>query len=255
MIGIDLRRLFLRVLVGSLTATALLAIAFLLFAEVDETTLKIVGTTALLAGFSLLGLPGGALLDQGRVIALGWATLLLAGAGLVHSLILLWSEDDSGWKLLIALAAFAGAGAQASGTTARRRVDDPRPVRVLYVAGLVGAVVLASLVTLAAWQEIERAGYYRVVGALAVADFLIVLLQPILRRTARDGAPAPARGEAYAFTCTLDVRPAELPAWASPAADRTVECRIEARDFASAVASAITALERSGSKVLKIERA
>jgi hypothetical protein len=215
----------------------------------------VIGTTALLSGFSLLGLPGAALLDQGRAIALGWASLILAAAGLTYSLALLWAESDRGWQLLVAIVAFAGAAAQASGTTARRRADDPRSVNVLYLTGLAGAVILASLISIAAWQEIERASYYRILGALAVADLLVVLLQPILRRTVRPDRPAPAEGEAHAFTCTLDVRPIELPSWAARREDNTVDCRIAARDFASAVATAITAFERSGGRVLKIERA
>lgn len=250
----DLKRTFLRVLIASLLATAGLAIGFLLLADFNDRTWKVIGTTAILSGFSLLGLPGAALLDQGRAVALGWANLLLAAAGLTYSLALLWTESDHGWQLLVLIVAFTGATAQASGTTARRRADDPSSVRNLYLAGLIGAVVLASLISIAAWQQIEDEGYYRIVGALAVADLLAVLLQPILRRTARADRPAPAKGDPQAFTCTLDVRPVELPAWARRGEDNTVECRVPARDFASAVATAIRALERSGGKVLKIER-
>jgi hypothetical protein len=250
----DLRRTFLWALIASLVATALLAIGFLLFAEFNETTWKICGTTALLSGFSLLGLPGAALVDQGRAVLLGWTTLVLAAAGLTFSLVLVWAESGRGWKVLVFLVAFTGAAAQASGTTARRRVDDPTPVRILYVAGLVGAVVLASLISIAAWQEIGADGYFRVLGAIAVADLLVVLLQPILRRTARGRSPAPVKGEAYAFACILDVRPIELPSWAERGSDNTIDCRVPARDFASAVATAIAALERSGGKVLRIER-
>jgi hypothetical protein len=251
---IELKRTFLQVLVASMLATAGLAIGFLLFAEFDDTTWKIIGTTALLSGFSLLGLPGATLLDQGRAQVLGAINLLLAGAGLVLALTLLWTESDSGWKPLVFVVAFTGAAAQASGTTARRRADDPPVVRIVYLAGLGGAVLVASLISIAAWQEIERAGFYRILGALAVADLLTVLLQPILRRTARPGRPPPAKGDPFAFTCTLDVRPVELPSWATRREDHTVECRVPARDFASAVATAISDLERTGGKVLKIER-
>jgi hypothetical protein len=250
----ELKQTFLRVLIASLLATASLAIGFLLFAEFDETTWKIIGTTAFVGGFSLLGLPGAALLDQGRAIVLGWATLVVAGAGLIWSLFLLWTEADTGWKLLAILIAFAGAGSQASTTTGRRRTDDPPSVGILYAAGLVGAVLVASMISLAAWQEIEDGGFYRVLGALAVADLLTVVLQPILRRTRGGPAPQPIRGEAYAFTCTLDARPAELPSWATPGSDREIRCRIHASDFASAVSTAISALEQTGGNVLRIER-
>jgi hypothetical protein len=224
-----------------LLATAGLAIGFLLLADFNERTWKVIGTTALLSGFSLLGLPGAALLDQGRAIALRWANLLLSGAGLTLSLVLVWSESDSerSWKVLVVLVAFGGATAQASGTTARRRADDPRSVQLLYLGALAGGVLLASLISLAAWQEIEDEGFYRFLGALAVAEVLAVVLQPILRRTA--GRAAPVALTSFSFTCTLDD-------------GREVERREDATDFASAVASAITELERSSASVLRIER-
>lgn len=222
-------------------ATAGLAIGFLLLADFNERTWKVIGTTALLSGFSLLGLPGAALLDQGRAIALGWANLLLSGAGLTLSLVLVWSESDSerSWKVLVVLVAFGGATAQASGTTARRRAGDPRSVQLLYLGAHAGGVLLASLISLAAWQEIEDEGFYRFLGALAVAEVLAVVLQPILRRTT--GRAAPVALTSFSFTCTLDD-------------GREVERREDAPDFASAVASAITELERSSASVLRIER-
>jgi uncharacterized membrane protein YeiB len=168
--------------------------------------------------------------------------VLLAGVGLTYSLVLLWAEADSGWKPLVALVAFTGAAAQASGTTARRRTDDPRSVTLLFLAGLAGGAILALLISNAAWQEIEDSGYYRLVGALAVAEVLVVLLQPILRRTAAGRAPAPAATTGrFTFTVTLDD-------------GREVPYRDNSQDFANAVALAISELERSGASVVKVER-
>lgn len=236
----ELKRIFLQVLIASLLATAALAIGFLLLADFNERTWKVIGTTGLLSVFSLLGLPGAALLDQGRAALLGWANLVLAAAGLTYSLALLWSESDRGWQLLVAIAAFTGAAAQASGTTARRRADDPPSVNLLYVAGLAGAVLLASLISLAAWQQIEDETYYRLVGALAVAEVLAVLLQPILRRTATR-RPTDRATTGFSFTCTLDD-------------GRELSGREEAVDFAEAVATAIRKLERGGAQVVRVER-
>jgi len=66
---VDLKRTFLQILIASLVATAALAIGFLLLAEFNDRAWKVIRTTALLSGFSLLGLPGAALLDQGRAVA------------------------------------------------------------------------------------------------------------------------------------------------------------------------------------------
>jgi hypothetical protein len=237
---LDLKRAFLQLLIASLVATAALAIGFLLLADFDDRTWKVIGTTALLSGFSLLGLPGAALLDQGRAVALGWANLVLAGIGLAWSLYLVWSEADSGWKPLVFVIAFCGATAQASGTTARMREDDSPTVHLLYVVGIAGAVILASLVSLAAWQEIDDGGFYRIVGALAVAELLVILLQPILRRTG-GGTATPSGVPVFEFSVTL-------------ADGRQVPGDRPAKDFATAVASAISEVERSGSRVIRVER-
>jgi hypothetical protein len=191
-----------------------------------------------MSGFSLLGLPGGALLDEGRAVWLGWLTLGLAGFGLVHSLVLLWTEGDAGFKLLIAVVAFAGACAQASGTTARLRNDDSQAVSALYLAGIAGALLLAGMISFAAWQEVEDAGYYRFLGALAVAVLLATILQPIVRRTGKREEAAVA----FEIVCTT-------------ADGRRTPKRVEADDFAAAAASAIRDLERRGARVVRVERA
>jgi hypothetical protein len=239
---VDLKGIFLRALIASLLATAGLAIGFLLLADFNDRTWKVIATTALISAFSLLGLPGAVLLDQGRAVALGRANLVLAAVGLAWALALLWSEREGGWPTLIAVVAFTAATAQASGTTARRRADDPQSVDLLYLAGLLGAFLLAALISLAAWQEIEDEGFYRFVGALAVAEVLVVILQPILRRTSRRAAATPAASPAtFEFTCTLDD-------------GQQVRRSDEASEFASAVAAAIRELEGSGARVVRLER-
>ena len=86
------------------------------------------------------------------------------------------------------------------------------------------AVVLAVLIAVAVWAEIQdAAGYYRVLGATAVAAVLASLLQPILRRME---APAERRHE---LVLTLDSPPSE-----------------------EAVAAAVEALEKHGSHVTKV---
>lgn len=234
----NLRRLFLRGLIVSLTATALLAIGVLLFGDLGETGGKIVATTALLSGFSLLGMPGAALLDHGRAVWLGWLTLGLAGYALAHALVLLWTEEQSGWKLLLTGVAFTAAGSQASATTGRLRESDGRWVRILYVAAIAGSVLLAALASFAAWRELEdEEGFFRVLAALAVAVVLTTILQPILRRTAREDEAE------RSFVLAL-----------ATAGGREVERTVEAPDFASAAASAIRELERSGEEVVRVER-
>ncbi|HEX2044457.1 MAG TPA: hypothetical protein VHF23_02380 [Gaiellaceae bacterium] len=182
----DLRRLFLRILVASLCVTAGLAIVTLLVAEFDETAGRILATTAFLAFFSLLAMPGGALLDRGRYTGLAGATLVLAGLAFLAAMVVVWSdwsEDlEDAWKALVVLGGFAGASSQTATLRARLRDGDRAGVLRLYLASLVLGFGLAFLIAVAALGEIEQAGFYRFLGAVAVANVLVALLQPVLRR-------------------------------------------------------------------------
>lgn len=239
------RRVFLLGLVGSMCATAALAIGILLFSEFDETAARILGSTAALSFFSLLALPAGVLLDRGQVIALAWASLTVSALGLVLVLVVLWvdwdDEPERLWKSALSVTAFAVAGAQAAATTSRRRADDSGAVRGLYAAAVVLAFVLAVMTAAAAWGEIDTTGYYRALGALAVLGLLSTLLQPVLRRMAGVGASAAADRPAHRIRVTL-------------ADGRSLDREESGRDFAEAVARAVRAAERDGSRVQKIER-
>jgi hypothetical protein len=186
-----LKRAFLRALVFSLCATAGLAIITLLFGEFDETAGRIVATTAFMSLYSLMALPGGSLLDRGTHSALGWATLLLCGVSFLLALNLVWANwDEVGerdWKLLATATAFAGACAQASATTWRRRGDDSDALVRLYWTSLATGFGLAFLIVNAVWTEPEGEGYYRFLGALAVANLLVAVVQPIIRRMTPSG--------------------------------------------------------------------
>ena len=199
------KRLFFLGLIASLVLTAAMAIGVLLFGEFDETTGRILMTTALLALFSLVALPGGVLIDQRRHLSLAYATLVLATIAFGLAMGVVWRdwESDGGealWRTLAAFAAFAGAAAQAATTTARLRPDDTRLVRRLYVASLVLGVLLAGMIALAAALEIDSSGYYRVLGAVAVADVLLVVVQSVARRL---GGPAQATAAAGAGEAAL----------------------------------------------------
>jgi hypothetical protein len=171
----------------SLTATGVVAVGTLLFGRFDDTAGRILGTTGALAVASLLALPAGVLLDQRRYRSLASGTIAAAGAAFLTALWLIWGAGDggdSGWRMLASFATVAAAGAQISAATARRRGDDSRVVTRLYWTSVGGGLVLATLVLAAIWNEIDAVTYYRFLGAIAVADVVILLLQPTLRRLA-----------------------------------------------------------------------
>lgn len=193
-----LKRAFLRALVFSLCATAGLAIITLLFGEFDETAGRIVATTAFMSLYSLMALPGGSLLDRGTHALLGWGTLLACGLALLLAMNLVWANwqdpSETSWKLAAIATVVAGACAQASATTWRRRPDDSAALVRLYGISLLTGPALALMIINALLNEVEDGTYYRFLGALAVANLLVAIVQPIIRRMARavaEDAPVP----------------------------------------------------------------
>jgi FtsH-binding integral membrane protein len=222
--------------VVALCATAGLAIAILLFSEFDRTQGRILGSTALIALAGLLVLPAGILFDQRRAVRLARAHVVLSVAGCTLALVAIWSDKppDALGKAVATVIAFTLASTQAAALTARRTERDRPSVRRLYTISLALAAVAASMVAVAAWAQIDRELYFRVLGAVVVADALAVALQPILARTGR--------------TRTVH----RLRLLIEPGGERTVE--VEASSFAAAAAKAIAAVERNGTRVRRIER-
>ncbi len=228
------RRILLLAVAGLLSASALLAIGILLAGHFGETESRILATTALLAGYGLVGLPSTILLDQGRARRLAYGGLALAAGGAALALAVVWSNgSDRLGKTLATVTVLALAAAQVAGLTARRRTDDPTSVRRLFAASCALAAVVAAMVATALWGEIEGDGYFRILAALVVLDLLVVALQPILARA------RPAVGLHRLRVTVAD--------------GETLELDVEGRDLAAAAAKAIRAQEQGGRRVLRLE--
>jgi hypothetical protein len=232
------RRLVLTGIAVSLCATALLAIGILLFGDFGETEGRILGTTMLLAGYGLLALPAGFLLDQSRHRALAGAVIALTATALALNLIALWSGGGSAalGKSVGTVTFFAVAASQTGALSARRRATDPSSVSALFVFSCGLALFLAVMATAVVWAEPHGQVYLRILGALAVLDVLLVALQPVLAL-----ALARPRGEVYHLRVGFE-RGDEL------------ETDVVASDFAAAASRAIRETERAGRRVRQVAR-
>ncbi len=184
------KRVLVIAAVASLSATAAIAIVVLLFGDFGDTEVRILGTTLAISLYSLLTLPGAILLERRVAEPIAWATIVAAAAGFVLALVAIWAADDSdtAWKLVGTTTAIAAALTQISALTSRRREDDTPALRGIYFAVCALAALLAALATVAIWKEIDSEGFYRALGALAVLDVFLVVLQPLLRRLRGTGA-------------------------------------------------------------------
>ncbi|MGD0712908.1 MAG: hypothetical protein ABSB24_01810 [Gaiellaceae bacterium] len=228
------RRILLFGVAGLLSASALLAIGILLVGRFGSTEGRILGTTALLAGYGLVTLPATVLLDQARLRVLAVATASLAAVSASLALASVWtpSQPDALGNSVGAVTAFALAGAQMSALAARRQRRDPDIVRRIFAVSCGTVLVAASLFAGLIWTQ-PSGLYPRLFGALVVLDLLLVALQPILAR-ARPAGPV------HRLRVLVD-------------SGEVVALTIEGGDLAAAAAKAIRTVERDGRHVAGLE--
>ena len=226
------RRVLLLGVAGLLSASALLAIGILLAGSFGRTEQRILGSTALLAGFGLVALPAVVLLDQGRGRMLARAAAAAAALAASLALGLVWGasgSDDFG-RSFGSAAIVALALAQLCTVTALRGGRDPTALRRLFAASCATAVLVAALGVTLLWAAPEGGAAPRLFGALLVLDLLLVALQPVLRRARTD----------------LVVRQVTV---VTEAGER-IELEVAGRDLATAAARAIRAAEGAGQTVV-----
>ena len=226
------RKLLLFGIVGALSLTAAVAVVVLLAGGFDDTSWRILATTSALSFFGLLGVPGGMLLERGGAVALARASAALTLVTFVLTLLVVWRHWSEGvgktWGVLLTLAV---AAAQAAAVEARRRDTDTPVIAGLVAGSMVTGSVLAALGVVAILTEIDDHAFYRVLGAIAVVDVLLITVAAVLRR-----GVGPI---AQTYSVRVDGLLVEAPG----------------RDFAAAAAAAIREAERDGTKVRRVERA
>ena len=220
---------------GLLSVSALLAIAILLVGRFGSVEGRILGTTALLAGYGVVALPGVVLFDQERNRRLAAANAALSAVAAALSLASLWGPSDveAMGKSVGTATILAVAAAQASALAARRQERDPRIVRRLFAASCTTVTLAAGAGTALVWTQPNEATYPRFLGALVVLDLLLVALQPVLARARPTATP-------HRFAVVL-------------ASGETFPVTIEGGDLATAAAKAIRAAERGGGRVVRLD--
>jgi hypothetical protein len=226
------RKLLLLAVVGALCLTAAVAVFVLLSDGFDDTSWRILATTSAISFFGLLAVPAGMLLERGRAVVLARASAGLTPVTFVLTLVVVWRRWSDGvgktWGVLLTLSV---ATAQAAAVEARRRDTDTPTISGLVAGSMLTGSVLAAMGVAAILTEIDDHTFYRVLGAIAVVDLLLITVAAVLRR----GVGPSAR----TYSVRVDGLLVEAPG----------------RDFAAAVAAAIRDAERDGTRVRRVERA
>ncbi len=192
----EMRRLLLKVFIGFLSLTALVAIFSVLNTEFGQTQLKVLLTTFSISAGSICAMSCAGFIERGGTKAAGIAGILAASLAVVLVMVGVWGEvkESDYWKATVT--SIVVSAAFAHGCLLRLpNLGASYGWTQTVSAFLIG--LLALQIILAVLGEIKGEGYYRLMAALSVLVVLITLVIPICSRLDAKADQAPAdRGQA-----------------------------------------------------------
>lgn len=200
----EVRRLFLKVFIGFLSMTALVAILSVLTREFGEIQVKILLTTFSITAGSMCAMACAGFIERRKGKAVGVAGILAAGVAVLLVIIGIWGDihEQDYWKVMATSIVLSVALAHAC---LLHLPDLAASHRWTQTASAILIGLLGLQIVVAVWGEIRGEGYYRLMAALSVLVVLATLVAPICSRLgAKADEGSPEQGPEVA-------RPGHLP--------------------------------------------
>ncbi len=177
----EIRKLSLRIFLGFLGLTALIAIISVLRGKFGELQFKILATTFAISAASICSMSCAAFIEKRKLLELGLAGIALSVVAAILVIVGIWAEIDSDeyWKTTITVIVSAVAFAH-SFLLVLPELDDKQ--KWVQPASAVSIGVLALQIIAAVWGEIDYEGYYRILAVVAIIVGLETLAIPILMK-------------------------------------------------------------------------
>lgn len=177
----QIRKALLKVFLGFLGLTALIAIVSVLAGEFGKVQGKILATTATISAASICSMSCAAFIERRKLAPLGYCGILLSVCAAILLIAGLWPEIDSEgyWKTAATFGVLTIAFAHAF-LLVLPELDERQKWVQLASSVSIGALVLQILV--AVWAEIHTEGYYRLLAVVAIVVGLETLAVPILMK-------------------------------------------------------------------------
>jgi steroid delta-isomerase-like uncharacterized protein len=176
-----IRKLSLKVFIGFLAFTALIAIVTVLSGDFGDTQMKILATTFTISAASICSMSCAAFIEKRRRTSLGLAGIFLCITGSILLIAGMWPEIDSDeyWKSTITVIVLAIAFAHAF-LLLLPELDKKQKWVQRFASVSIGILAIQCIV--AAWGEIENEDYYRFLAVVAIIVGLLTLVVPILMK-------------------------------------------------------------------------
>jgi MFS family permease len=178
-----------------LVVAALVALVAIVRGRLSDTDGRILMSLAVLLFSGGTALAGLAVVDRGRLVALGWATAVGAGVGLVLELWGVWSFVFDGGSETPSKVAWSAALVVVALLIAATGQLLARARRLAALAGAAGGLagVAAVLSVVGVWTEPNGNALVKLLAALWILAVLGFFLVPVLQRSTSVGAPAGVR--------------------------------------------------------------
>lgn len=182
--AINLKKVFLYLLIGSITLSAVLGIAAIIFGNFGEFEMKIIGTTLTITLTSMLGLACGACYETKRARILPLAGIVFSILSAVLWIATLWAGsvyNDTTAKIILTVSILAGASSLLSLLTIAR-LD-----RRFYWSRVLAHITVwafSAIVIVLAWSNFENQTDLtsRVLGVLAIVIAAVTIVTPVFHR-------------------------------------------------------------------------
>lgn len=177
----EFRKFSLKVFIGFLALTALIAIVSVLCGDMGEIQMKILGTTFTISAASICSMSCAAFIEMRKRRRLGLTGILLSLISAILVIIGIWlsMEEDIYWKItgtvLIAAVAFAHVF-----LILLPKLEEKQ--KWIQTVSIYSIGILAIQIAVAVWGEIENDDYYRFLTVVAIIVGLGTLVIPILMK-------------------------------------------------------------------------
>ena len=190
--GINIKRVFLYTLIGSVALSAVIGIGVILFGDFGQVEVRVLMTTLVITITSILGLACGAYLETGRGKYLPIAGIAFSIAAAVMSFLIIWDALDDSENFIKSFLSGTMLAAACSHLSLLSIARLDRRFSWTRITAVACVVLLCALLLYILWFEPEGDSnvIYRILGVLGILLASVTVVTPVLHKLSSPAVPA-----------------------------------------------------------------